>query len=95
MTQTNRKVPDQLADVREQIRELKAREDELRNLLILGKADLVGDDYTAVISRIITERIDIAQLRKELGLERLKPFLVPSESVVIRLEPMKAEANVP
>lgn len=94
MTQTNRKVPDQLAEVREQIKQLKSREEELRNLLISGEgADLVGDDWVAVVGRVVTERIDTAQLRKEFGLEKLRPFLVPSESVVIRLERMKAEAD--
>lgn len=88
---TNRKVPDQLADVREQIRELKLREEQLRELLIASDADLVGDDFVAVVSKVTSERIDVAQLRKELGLEKLRPFLVPSESVVIRLERMKGQ----
>jgi len=91
MIQTNRKPPDELADVRERIRELKAREDELRELLIAGECELVGDDFAAVISKVVSERIDTARLRAELGTERLRPFLVPSERTVVNVERMKGQ----
>lgn len=89
--QTNRKPPDELADVRERIKELKAREDELRELLITGEADLVGDDFAATISKVMSERIDSTKLRKELGLEKLRPFLVPSERTVVNVERMRGQ----
>jgi hypothetical protein len=91
VVQTNRKPPDELADVRERIKELKAREDELRELLIAGEADPIGDDYAAVISKVVSERIDTTRLRRELGLERLRPFLVPLESTVVKVERMKGQ----
>ncbi|MGY3615696.1 hypothetical protein [Bradyrhizobium sp. USDA 10063] len=88
---TNRKPPDELADVRERIRELKAREDELRDMLIAGACDPIGDDYAATISKVKSERIDSTKLRKELGLQFLRPYLVPSESTVVKVERMKGE----
>jgi predicted phage-related endonuclease len=91
MSQTNRKPPDELADVREQMKELKVREAELRDMLIDGACDLVGDDYAATVSKVISERVDTVRLRKELGTERLRPYLVPSESVVVKVERVKGQ----
>jgi vacuolar-type H+-ATPase subunit E/Vma4 len=91
ISQTNRKPPDELADVREQIRELKGREDELREMLIAGEADLIGDDFVVRITKVVTERIDSGRIKKELGLEFLRPFLVTSESTVVKVEKMKGE----
>jgi vacuolar-type H+-ATPase subunit E/Vma4 len=91
MAETNRKPPDELADVRERIKELKSREEELRELLIAGECELVGDDFAATISKVVSERIDSVKLRKELGLEKLRPFLVPSERTVVNVERMRGQ----
>lgn len=91
MAETNRKPPDELADVRERIKELGRREDQLKADLIAGKADLVGDEYVAVISKVTSERIDSKKLRQEIGTERLRPFLVPSVATVVKVEKMRAE----
>ncbi|KRR21330.1 hypothetical protein CQ14_06685 [Bradyrhizobium lablabi] len=88
---TNRKPPDELADVRERIKELKGREEELRDLLISGKADLVGDDYAAKVSTVTSERIDGKKLRRDLGHQFLEPFLVTVESTVVNVERMRGE----
>jgi hypothetical protein len=93
MSQTNRKPPDELADVREQMKTLKAREDELREMLISGQADLVGDDCVAVVSIVTQERVDTAKLRAELGLERLRPFLKMTEATTVKVERMKANVE--
>lgn len=89
--QTNRKPPDELADVRERIKELKSREEKLRQMLITGEADLVGDDFAATVSTMTSERIDTPKLRKELGPEKLRAFLVHSEKTVVNVERMKGQ----
>ena len=86
MTQTNRKPPDELADVREKIRELKAREDVLREMLISGEVELMGDEFVAKVSVSNSERIDTARMKKELGTDFLKPFLVPSRVTTVKVD---------
>lgn len=83
---TNRKPADELADIRERVRILKAREDILRAKLIDGDADLIGDEYRVVISKVKAERVDTAKLRKELGTKFLKPYLVQSETTFVKLK---------
>jgi hypothetical protein len=90
MTQTNRKPPDELADVRERMKELKRREDELKAELIAGKVELVGDEFVARISKVTSERIDSKKLRQEIAAEQLAPFLVTSTATVVNVERMTA-----
>jgi hypothetical protein len=90
MTQTNRKPPDELADVRERMKQLKHREDELKASLIAGEVDLVGDEFIAKISQVTSERINSPKLRKEVAAEQLKPYLVTSTATVVNVERMAA-----
>jgi hypothetical protein len=90
MNGTNRKPPDELADVRERIKELKGREDELRDLLIAG-ADPIGDEFVATVKKVSSERIDGKKIRRDLGHEFLEPFLVEVESTVVNVERMRGE----
>ena len=90
MAETNRKPPDELADVRERMKELKRREDELKADLIAGKVDLVGDEFVARISQVTSERINSPKLRKEVAAEQLKPYLVTSVATVVNVERMTA-----
>jgi hypothetical protein len=85
---SNRRAPDELADVREQIKALKAREDELRERVLAGED--VGDRFRAVVSRSAQERVDVALLRKELSKSQLEHFLKKTETVVVRLEQLSA-----
>ncbi|MGY2987680.1 hypothetical protein [Bradyrhizobium sp. USDA 4508] len=88
---TNRKPPDELADVRERIKELKGREDELRDLLIEGKADPVGDEYVAKISEQEGERIDSKKLRAKFGTDVLGPFMTKTRKTVVNVERMRGD----
>ena len=86
MTQTNRKPPDELADVREKIRELKAREDVLREMLIAGEVELMGDEFLASVVVRPSERLDTAKMRKEMDPKVLEPFLVVSKTTTVKVD---------
>lgn len=90
MTQTNRKPPDELADVREKIKVLGVREEELKKAILAGEVELLGDEFVAVITTTTSERIDSKKLRKDIPAEQLAPFLVSSTSTSVRLERMTA-----
>ena len=85
-TATNRKPADELADVRERIKALKTREEILRTQLIDGEVDLIGDEYRVVISKVKSERVDVARMKKELGTKFLKPYLIQSETTFVKLK---------
>jgi hypothetical protein len=82
---SNRKPADELADIRDQIRLLKAREEDLRQKFIAGKVSLSGDDYRVVVSGKTAEILDTAKIRKELGLQFLKPFMRTRETIWVML----------
>jgi hypothetical protein len=86
---SNRAPPDELADVREQIKALKQREEVLRAVLINGECGLVGDEYEAVVTRSKSERIDAAPIKRELGLVFLCPFLATTELIVVKTKRRK------
>jgi hypothetical protein len=72
---TNRHPVDQLADVRAEIKVLREREELLRNEVLENKVGLVGDEYEATLSQSIIERVDVALMKRELGMRFLQPFL--------------------
>ena len=88
---SNRHPVDELADVRAEVRRLKAREDEPRELILSGRCDPVGDQHEATVREAEAERIDTAALKRELGFERLRPFM--RQSVVRTV--LVAERAVP
>ena len=75
VAKSNRKPADELADIRARIKELSDREQYLREEMVAGHCSLVGDEYRAVIQKRSAERLDIAKLRAEMGLQFLRPFL--------------------
>ena len=83
----NRKPADELADIRERIKALETRENVLRAKMIAGECDLTGDEYTAVVSKTRSERIDNDKLKKELGLQFLRPFMKTIQIVYVRVKP--------
>lgn len=83
---SNRKPADELADIRERIRELKTREDTLRVRLINGACSLTGDDYKVTVAKVKGEKLDTTKLKKELGLKFLRPFLRETETTFVRLK---------
>jgi hypothetical protein len=81
----NRHPVDELADIRAQIRELKAKEDDLRSVILAGNCSLLGCEYKAAISKHSVSRLDQAAAVRELGMERLRPFMTNSEFTVVKV----------
>jgi hypothetical protein len=87
----NRHPVDELADLRSQIKALRAREEELRRPVI-ASGNLTGDEFEARLSRSVQERVDVPALKRELGLQALKPYLRSLACDVLRVKPKKEEA---
>lgn len=90
---TNRHPVNELADIRAEMRRLKAREDEIRETILGGSCGLSGDQHDADVHVTTTERVDTTALRKEMGLERLRPFLRKSEVRTIRISQRASDAG--
>lgn len=82
---SNRHPVDELADVRERIKHLKNREEEIRQMIIDGKCDKQGDYFFVVVRVHKTERIDTPAIIKEMGMERLRRFMKTSSSTWVSL----------
>lgn len=83
----NRHPVDELADVREELRKLKVREDELRAEILSGDHGLVGDQFEASVRETSAERIDTGELKKRWGMDKLQPFVRTSSTTTIRVTP--------
>lgn len=63
ITRPNIPVPDELADVRARIKELEAREIELRQLLLANPDIRTGASWLAEIKTVSQSRTDLNELR--------------------------------
>lgn len=79
----NRHPVDELGEVRAEIKRLEARERELREAVLRGECDKLGEDYRATIKEHVRNSLDSAAVRAEFGAERLRPFF--RESVVYQV----------
>jgi hypothetical protein len=86
---TNRHPADELADLRAQIRELEAREQELRARLLIPGADLSGAEWRALVVTQSRDRLDAAALRQQFGAAALKPFMRSIKVTMIERMSMK------
>jgi hypothetical protein len=78
---TNSHPADEIADIREQIKELKTREAELRNALLNAEQpDRIGQEWIAEIKEWKSHRLDNDALEKHFGTEALQPFM--RESII-------------
>lgn len=64
---TNRKPADELAWVREQIRDLQAREDYIKRMILDGTFEAEGDEVDIVVEQKTQKRLDRGLLESELG----------------------------
>ena len=80
---TNRHPVDELAELRATINALKERADELRLAIIEGRCSLIGDQNEARVRRQVSQRINQAAIIRELGAERLRPFMTSTEVVSV------------
>ena len=76
---------DELSAVREEIKILENRADELRALLLAEGADLKGDQYTAAIIPGVRETLDRKALTEAFGEEILKPFVKATSFKTVKL----------
>ena len=81
---TNMKPADELTMVRQKIKDLQAREVELKDGFKSGELDTSGDFCAVSITKRSAKRFDRKAAEAELG--SLERFDVESESIVIRAE---------
>ena len=81
---TNMKPADELKTIRDQIKALQAREAELRDGLIAGEMDLVGNFAIASVTRQTRKTLDRKAAEAELG--SLAKFEKPTEVTVVKVE---------
>lgn len=80
---------DELAALREEIKQMQAREDQLRAELLKDGADLSGKQWQAVIQPSTRETVDKAALIAELGRDAVLPFLKTTKIRSVKLVPQK------
>ena len=76
---------DELSAVREEIKILQERADELRDILLKDGADLHGDQYTANIIPGTRETLDRKALEETYGADVIAPFLKKTSFKTVKL----------
>jgi hypothetical protein len=76
---------DELSAVREELKILEVRSDELRALLLAEGASLKGDQYTAVLVPSTRETLDRKALVEAFGEEIIKPFVSATNFKTVKL----------
>jgi len=76
---------DELSAVREEIKILQARADELRDQLLAEGADLHGDMYTAVIHPGVRETLDRKAITEAFGEAAIAPFVKATAFKTVKL----------
>jgi len=76
---------DELSAVREELKILETRADELRALLLAEGANLKGDQYTANIVPGVRETLDRKALTEAFGEEIIKPFVRATNFKTVKL----------
>lgn len=82
---------DELAAIREEIKQLQDRESVLRAALLADDADLRGDQYLATIIPSTRETVDKNALIAELGREAVAKFLKSSHIKTVKLVPINED----
>lgn len=80
---SNRHPVDRLADIREQMAELKTEESEIRNALING-ADRNGDEHLAIVTSTTRARLDTKAVERHFGKSALKKFYASTEMHTVK-----------
>lgn len=82
---TNRHPVDRLADVRAEMKILKAEEDRLRSELLVDDADLSGVENYARITTSETLRLDRKLAEEKFGKDAITSCLVPTYTTAVRI----------
>jgi hypothetical protein len=83
---SNRAPADRLADLREQLRVLKAEEAALREGFIAGTLPPDGDEYVVTVERKEHIRIDGNAMRQDVEESIWRPYLVTRSSDYVTLK---------
>jgi hypothetical protein len=76
---------DRLADVRSEIKQLEAEEEQLRAYLLEHPQDRTGQEYTAIVGSQSRKRVDLKALADEIGASVLARFTSFRSMMVVRL----------
>lgn len=76
---------DELSGVREEIKILQARADQLRDQLLADGADLRGDMVTAVIQPGVRETLDRKAITEAFGEAAIAPFVKATSFKTVKL----------
>ena len=76
---------DELCAVREEIKQLQTRADELRDWLLKDGVNLVGDQYTANIVPGIRETLDRKAITEAFGEAAVAPFVKATHFKTVKL----------
>jgi hypothetical protein len=82
----NRHPVDRLADVRVEIKRLKAEEVQLRAYLLEHPEDRFGVEHIAVIDSQSRKRVDLKALADEIGASILARFTTFRSAMIVRLQ---------
>jgi predicted phage-related endonuclease len=84
-----RAAADRLHDLREQIKELEAEEQELRQAFIAGELPLIGDEYVAVVTTVVNERLDLRRMREHVPEDVWRPYAIETQSSYVTVRRRK------
>jgi hypothetical protein len=76
---------DELAAVREELKILEGRADELRAMLLAEGASLEGDQYTAAIIPGVRETLDRKAITEAFGEEAIAPYVKATSFKTVKL----------
>jgi hypothetical protein len=76
---------DELAAVREEIKIMEGRADELRAMLLAEGANLKGDSYTAAIIPGVRETLDRKAITEAFGEEAIAPYVKATSFKTVKL----------
>ena len=76
---------DELAAVREEIKILEGRADELRGMLLAEGADRRGDQYTAAIIPGVRETLDRKAITEAFGEAAVAPYVKATSFKTVKL----------
>lgn len=77
---------DELSAVREEIKILQSRADELRDMLLEEGADLKGEQYLAAIIPGVRETLDKKALTEAFGEAAIAPFVKKTNYKTVKLQ---------
>jgi hypothetical protein len=83
---TNSHPADRLAETREQIKALKAKEKALRQELIASPQDRSGAEWVASITQKSSDRYDLPAIVRHFGTAALQQFKSSTSTTFVRLK---------